>query len=255
MFFCAISVSLFLCILQPFIIIMPNAVITGATQGIGKAIAEKLLKEGFSIAVCARTKKDLDTLKAEWQELYPHAEILVRSVDMSDTHQVKHFADETLQAFETIDLLANNAGLFLPGKIADEAEGHLEKLMQANLLSAYHLTRSLLPRMKENRSGHIFNICSVASLKAYENGGSYSITKYALLGFSENLRYELMPDNIKVTAIMPGATWSRSWEGSGRPSERLMKAEDVAGMLWAAFSLSASANVESIILRPVLGDL
>lgn len=234
---------------------MLNAVITGATQGIGRAIAEKLLKEGFSIAICARTENDLQDLKQEWTTQYPEAKILAIKADMAIADEVKQFAHAALQQFTTIDLLVNNAGLFFPGKLADEAEGHLEKLMQVNLYSAYHLTRSLLPRMKEKHSGHIFNICSVASLKAYENGGSYSITKYALLGFSDNLRFELMPNNIKVTAVMPGATWSRSWEGSGQPTERLMQPTDVADMLWAAFSLSSSANVEAITLRPILGDL
>ena len=109
--------------------------------------------------------------------------------------------------------------------------------------------------MKQNNSGHIFNLCSVASLKAYENGGAYSITKYALLGFSENLRYELMPRRIRVTAICPGATWSRSWSGAGVPRDRMMEADDVAGMIWATYSMSEKADVETIVMRPIAGDL
>ena len=127
--------------------------------------------------------------------------------------------------------------------------------MAVNLYSAYHLTRALLPAMKKKGAGHIFNMCSIASLKAYENGGAYSITKYALQGFSDNLRHELMEDRIKVTAIMPGATWSRSWAASGLPEERFIKTEDIAAMVWASFSLSASADVETIVIRPILGDL
>lgn len=234
---------------------MPNAVVTGATHGIGKAVAEKLLKEGFSIAICARTESDLHALKQEWSSQFPHQTILTFKVDMAVADEVKNFAQQILNHFKAIDLLVNNAGLFFPGKLADEAEGHLEQLMQVNVYSAYHLTRALLPVMKSKHNGHIFNICSVASLKAYENGGSYSITKYALKGFSDNLRLELMKDNISVTSIMPGATWSRSWEGSEYPEDRLMKATDVAEMLWAAYTLSSSADVESIVLRPILGDL
>ncbi len=79
--------------------------------------------------------------------------------------------------------------------------------------------------MKKNNSGHIFNMCSIASLRAYPNGGSYSISKYALLGFSENLREELKPYSIKVTAICPGATYTPSWEGSdGVEPARIMEA-------------------------------
>ena len=103
--------------------------------------------------------------------------------------------------------------------------------------------------------GHIFNMCSVASLMAYPNGGSYSISKYALLGFSKNLRLELKDKGIKVTGIMPGATWSASWEGVELPEERLMQASDIALAVWSATQMSPSAVVEDIVLRPQLGDL
>jgi short-subunit dehydrogenase len=125
--------------------------------------------------------------------------------------------------------------------------------MEVNLFSAYHLTRALLPFM--GPGSHIFNMCSVASLKAYPNGGAYSISKYALMGFSENLREELKPRSIKVTAVCPGATWSRSWSGSGVDEDRIMEAEDIAKMVWSAYDLSPQADVETIIMRPIKGDL
>ena len=234
---------------------MPNAIITGATQGIGKAIAHKFLEGGFSIAVCARTEADLTELNNAWKAKYPDATIFTYTADLSNKEEVKAFAASILQQFQTVDVLVNNAGTFFPGKLAEEPEGHLEKLMEVNLYSAYHLSRALLPSMKQQHSGHIFNLCSVASLKAYENGGAYSITKYALLGFSENLRQELMPDGIKVTALMPGATWSRSWQGSGLPEERFIKAGDIADAVWMAYKLSPSAVLESMIIRPLIGDI
>ena len=98
-------------------------------------------------------------------------------------------------------------------------------------------------------------MCSIASLRAYPNGGSYSISKFAMLGFSENLREELKEYNIKVTAICPGATYTPSWEGSGVSPDRIMESEDIAGMLWAAYNTSPQANVETIVMRPVKGDL
>ena len=234
---------------------MPNAIITGATQGIGKAIAEKFLQEGFSIAICARTEKDLLAVQHEWQMQYPEAEIHVFRADMGIKQEVMDFAKFIKTQFVEMDILVNNAGIFYPGTLADEPDGHLESLMAVNLYSAYHLTREMLPIMKEHNLGHIFNICSVASHKAYPNGGSYGISKYALLGFSENLREELKPFNIKVTAISPGATYSRSWQNSGLPSERFMKNEDVAAILWASYTLSNTADVENIIMRPIKGDI
>jgi len=234
---------------------MPNAVITGATHGIGKAVAEKLLSEGFSVAICARNEDELVKIVNGWQDQFSKATVVAIAADLAVKEDVNRFATKVLEAFESVHLLVNNAGLFFPGKLAEEPEGQLEQLMAVNVYSAYHLTRALLPVMKSQKEGHIFNLCSVASLKAYENGGAYSITKYALHGFSENLRFEVMEFAIKVTAIMPGATWSRSWSGSGLPQERLMKAEDVADMIWAAYQLSPQANVETIIMRPLYGDV
>ena len=234
---------------------MPNAVITGATQGIGRAIAEKLLQEGFSVATCARTQADLELIQKEWQEKYPAAQIITLVADLGNKDEVIAFATDVKKQFSEIDLLVNNAGTFYPGALADEPDGHLETLMSVNLYSAYHLTRQLLPVMKAREAGHIFNMCSVASLRAYPNGGSYSISKYALMGFSENLREELKAHGIKVTAICPGATYSRSWQSSGLPADRFMKLEDIANMLWGAYSLSAGADVETIVMRPILGDI
>lgn len=234
---------------------MPYAVITGATQGIGKAIAEKLLNHGYSIAIAARNKENLSRLTQEWTAAYPNATIVAYPADLGNKNETEAFGKYVLENFSQVDILVNNAGSFLPGDICDEPDGRLEGLMAVNVYSAYHLTRSLIPMMKNAGGGHIFNMCSVASLKAYPNGGSYSITKYALLGFSENLREELKPHNVKVTAICPGATYTPSWEGSGVPNERIMEANDIANMLWSAANLSPQANVETIIMRPVKGDL
>ncbi len=127
--------------------------------------------------------------------------------------------------------------------------------MEVNLYSAYHLTRALLPLMMESRQGHIFNMCSIASHNAYANGGAYSISKFALLGFSKNLREEMKPYGIKVTAVSPGATMTHSWEGAGVDPNRIMEAKDIAEMVYAASRLSPMAVVEDIVLRPQLGDL
>lgn len=234
---------------------MPYAVITGATQGIGKAIADKFLSHGFDIAICARSTADLDVVTKAWSVQYPDRKILAITANLADKTACLDFAAQLLNNTSSIDALINNAGTYFPGTLADEPDGQLEQLMNLNLYSAYHITRRLLPCMKKQSSGHIFNMCSVASHKAYPNDGAYSITKYAMLGFSENLREELKTSNIKVTSISPGAVYSRSWEGSGVPESRIMKATDVADMIWAAYNLSVAACVETIIVRPQLGDL
>jgi short-subunit dehydrogenase len=233
----------------------PTAIVTGATKGLGRAISEQLAAQGFDLCVCARTESDLELMQTEWAERFPQSNLHVFPVDMSKKSEVMEFAVFVRKTWNQLDILVNNAGIFIPGRVSDEREGTLETLLEANLFSAYHLTRAVLPIMLPFHKGHIFNMCSVASIMAYPNGGSYSISKYALLGFSKCLREEMKNEGIKVTAILPGATWSDSWRGVDLPDERLMKAEDVAKTLWAAYQLSESAVVEEIIIRPQLGDL
>ncbi len=229
----------------------PVAVITGATKGLGRAMAERFVREGFDIVACARSEADLFELRTSLESAAANR-VHTLAADFGKKEDVAAFARFVEKTAPSTAVLINNAGVYLPGNVSDEPDGRLEKLLQVNLLSAYELTRSLLAARPPR---HVFNICSVASLMAYPGGGSYSISKFALLGFSKNLREELKPRGIKVTAVLPGATWSDSWRGVELPEERLMQARDIADMVWAAFNLSPSAVVEDIVLRPQLGDL
>lgn len=234
-----------------------NIVITGGSKGLGKAIAEKFAgdKQGHTVLLCARNKELLEEEGKRLQGRFPRASIKTMACDLAKKEEVLAFADWVLSDITAPDVLVNNAGIFIPGSVHNEPEGALETLMQVNLYSAYHLTRRLLPAMMERKSGHIFNICSIASLKAYRNGGAYSITKFALAGFSRNLREEMKPYGIKVTAVYPGAAYTDSWAGSGIDPKRMMEAKDVADMVYTAAYLSPQACVEEIVLRPQLGDL
>ena len=231
-----------------------NIVITGASKGIGKAIAEKFAADGHSLFLCSRSEKQLYDTVGLLQTRFPHASIKAQIADMQVKSEVLGFGHWVLQ-YGVPDIIINNAGQFLPGNIHDEAEGLLEQLMEVNVYSAYHLTRTLLPAMMDLKRGHIFNICSIASLQAYPQGGSYSISKFALLGFSKNLREELKPHEIKVTAVCPGATMSASWDGFDIDPTRIMEAEDIAKRIYASTLLSPMAVVEDILFRPQLGDL
>jgi NADP-dependent 3-hydroxy acid dehydrogenase YdfG len=151
--------------------------------------------------------------------------------------------------------LVNNAGLFIPGTVESEEDGTLETMIETNLYSAYYLTRAVLPAMVKQKSGLIVNICSVASLQAYPNGGAYSISKYALAGFTKNLREEMKGKGIKVTAIYPGAAYTDSWAKSGIERSRFMEADDVAATIFGLTQLSPKAVIEEIIMRPQLGDI
>ena len=137
----------------------------------------------------------------------------------------------------------------------DEDEDVLEKTLNTNLFSAYYLTKKLAPQFINQKSGYIINMCSVASIKAYENGGSYSISKFALLGFSKVLREELKEYNIKVSSILPGATLTDSWHGTDLPESRFSKPEDIAELIYTITQLSAFSVVEDLVIRPQLGDI
>lgn len=231
-----------------------NIVITGGSKGIGKAIAGKFAAEGHNIFICARGEEQLKKTAAELAEKYPSAGIFHTPADLGRSKEIIAFA-QWVKSFGTPDVLVNNAGSFVPGSVHSEAEGTLEQMLRDNLYSAYHLTRELLPEMMERNSGHIFNMCSIASFQAYPNGGSYSISKHALAGFSKNLREEMKPYNIKVTTVYPGAAYTDSWKNSGLPESRFMRADDIASLIYTAFTLSPTACVEELLVRPVQGDI
>ena len=227
--------------------------VTGGTKGIGRAILDKFASHGFDIITCSRNKRELDDLKTYFEKLEVKAYVVV--ADMADKRQINTFTDFVNSLNRQLDVLVNNAGYYIPGLVTEEPDGTLERMISSNVYSAYYATRGLVGQMKVNKKGHIFNICSIASIKAYPNGGSYAISKFALLGFSKVLREELKEHSIRVTAILPGATQTSSWEGVDLPEDRFMKAEDVADAVYAVYALSGRSVVEEMIIRPQLGDI
>jgi len=229
-------------------------VITGASQGIGYAVAEAFAAEGHTLCIGSKTASRLKEAAENLQKKYPAATIHSKQADLSKLTECEAFGNWCL-SLGTPSILINNAGFFLPGNLLEEEQGVLESQIGANLYSAYYTSRAIIPTMIKAGRGHIFNICSIASLQAYAQGGSYSISKFALDGFSKNLRLELKDKGIKVTGVYPGATYTNSWAGSGVAPTRIMEAQDIAKMILAATQLSPQAVVEDIVMRPLLGDL
>lgn len=230
------------------------AVITSGTKGIGRATIEKFFKEDFDIVTCARSADDLLKLSEELST-GSDGKVYTRPTDMSEKEEVIAFADYVKSLGRPVDMLLNNTGIFIPGSIHEEEEGNLERMIETNLYSAYHLTRALVNDMKARKEGHIFTTGSIAGFTAYANGGSYAISKFALLGFTKCLREELKEFGIRVTSILAGATFTASWEGIDLPKERFMKPEDIAEAIYSAHALSKQTVVEEIVLRPQLGDI
>ncbi|UOQ76798.1 SDR family oxidoreductase [Hymenobacter sp. 5516J-16] len=233
-----------------------NIVVTGGTKGIGRALVWRFLQAGYPVVTCARSTTDLQELQAAAAEQLPGAVLHTLPADLSRQEDCARFTDFVRSQGE-VEVLVNNTGSFIPGRLQDEPQdgSQLRQMLAVNLLSAYDVTLALLPGLLAQRAGHIFTICSTASLTAYPNGGSYGIAKHALLGMTRNLREELKDSGIRVTAVLPGATLTASWEGVDLPAERFIKAEDVAEAIFATYSLSPQAVVEELLIRPQLGDL
>ena len=226
-----------------------NAVITGATKGIGKAIAIELASKGYNLAVCARTAQDLTELQQELQQF--DVKIFTKVADCSVKAEVLSFCDFAAQSLKQIDVLVNNAGAFLPGSLLDEADEAFEKQQALNVNAGYYLAKYFGKIMRKQLFGHIFNICSIASLETIENAGSYCVTKAAMLSLNNVLRKELAQYNVKVTAILPGSTLTASWEGTTINPDKFVQPEDIANSLYSILNLSSGVNVDEITLTPL----
>ncbi|MBC7614582.1 MAG: SDR family oxidoreductase [Pedobacter sp.] len=226
-----------------------NAVITGASKGIGKAIALKLAQNGYNLAICARNESDLHVFVTELQIFA--IKIIAVVVDCSKKEEVMSFFNRVKAEMQFVDVLVNNVGTFLPGNILDENDEIFEKQQQLNVNSAYYLSKNFGKMMREVKSGHIFNICSIASVQVVKDAGSYTVTKTAMLSLNNVLRKALAEYNVKVTAILPGSTLTASWEGTTIPAETFVQPEDIANSLYSILNLSSGVNVDELILTPL----
>lgn len=231
-----------------------NVLITGATKGIGKAIAFKMAESGFNLALCSRNADELNQLKLHLNQKHPDIKVFIKAIDCGIKADVYSFADEALAELKQIDVLVNNVGIFAMNYLLDEDEDSLENSMKVNTYSAYYLYKKLAPLMRERRNGFIFNMCSVASNTSIVNAGSYCVTKAALLSLNNIMREEMMPHHVKVTAILPGATLTNSWEGTTVSPDEFIKPEDVALAIDQIMKMSFGANVDQIVMKPVHGQ-
>jgi len=230
-------------------------VVTGGTKGLGKSIIEIFANKEFDIVTCSRHIDDLEKLKSYLQLKYPQIKVHVFVADLSIKSEALAFSSFVRELGRPIDVLVNNTGTFYPGQVYNEEDGVLEKTIETNLYSAYYVTRGIVDGMIAAKSGYIFTICSTASIVAYPRGASYCISKFALLGMTKVLREELKEFGIKVTAVIPGSTLTRTWDGVDLPEEVFMKPEDVASAVYSAYILSPNTVLEEMILRPQQGDV
>ncbi len=232
-----------------------NAIVTGATKGMGRALVMHLAANNYNVALCARNAGEVQNFISELQVSYPQLKFYGKAADLENMEDVKAFARFALENLNKVDVLINNAGLFIPSGLMDEEERCLERHMQVNVYAPHYLSKFFAGHMKMSSDGHIINICSIASVKPLVNSASYSISKAALLSLTKILRDELLRSGIRVTAILPGATMTDSWAGTSLSADRLIAADDIAKAVITCLTMSSGANVDEIIIRPLKGDL
>jgi short-subunit dehydrogenase len=234
---------------------MKSALITASTKGIGRATAIAFAKEGINLAICSRNGNDLAAFKNELSAINPDIKIFIAVTDVSIKQQLQNFARGAEQHLGFINIIVNNAGIYEHSSILNDADTTLEKHVNTNLMPAYELYRYFGKTMIAAREGHIFTICSVASLSPIAEAGTYSVTKYALLGLNKVMRSEMQQYGVKVTAIIPGSTLTDSWKGMEVDKDKMVLPEDVASAIVNIYKMSTGANVDEIVIKPTFGQI
>ena len=179
------------------------AVITGGSKGIGKALAETLLKAGCKVFICGRSKESLNYAKAE---LSRHGKVEGEVCDIRSETQVKMMADECVRLFGGIDILINNAGIGLFRKTVEEiSPDNFREVLEINLFGVFYACHFIIPHIKQRGGGYIINISSLAGQNAHPKMSAYNASKFGLNGFTESLMQEVRHDGIKVSNICPGS--------------------------------------------------
>ncbi len=179
------------------------ALVTGASSGIGEATAYALAAEGACVAASARRPDRLEAVAKRIQERGGH--VLTIVADVADEKQANEMVNKAAERWGRLDIVVNNAGVMLLGKISGANTEDWRRMVGVNVLGLMYTTHAALPYLQKQKSGHIVNISSVAGRTARAGSGAYNMTKWGVGAFSEALRQEVLEDNIRVTVIEPGA--------------------------------------------------
>jgi NAD(P)-dependent dehydrogenase (short-subunit alcohol dehydrogenase family) len=225
------------------------AIVTGASRGIGRAIAEALLQEGASVAVCGRTgtsvNEAVNTLSVTG------ARVIGAAVDVSSAEAVSRFFKLVDEQFGGLDILVNNAGIGIFRSVADLSYEHWKATLDTNLSGVFYCCHEAVPRMRHRGGGAIINISSLAGRNAFAGGAAYNASKFGLNGFSEALMLDHRYDNIRVSYVMPGSV-DTDFAGHSPAASWKMAPEDVADAVMLVLRMPARTTVSRIEMRPSL---
>jgi sepiapterin reductase len=240
----------------------PVIIVTGAGKGIGKSIAEELLTRSHSetsfkprLMLVSRTLSDLTNLQKDLIQGGLKAEIL--EADIGSDGSAAKITGACLKAYGRIDCLVNNAGVGRFGNFQELTAEDLEYVFKINLTGTFLLTQSVFKEMEKQKSGHIIFVTSVAARKAFEQSAVYCMSKFGQQGLVEVLRLYGYKTGVRVTNVLPGATFTPMW-GTEMPREtvaKMMEPSAIARSIVDAMRLKAPANLDEIVIRPVTGDL
>lgn len=224
------------------------AVITGASKGIGFAIAKELASQGYSLGIIARSKADIEDASRKIKKQFPKVKINTQAFDVVDGEKTEYFIKIITKKLGSVSVLVNNAGYYKPGTSSVPMD-EIKRSMDVHFFAAVNFVKAVLPSMKKLGYGYIINIASYAGVEAFAGTGSYSASKFALVGYSSSLAQELAPMGIKVTALCP--SWVNTQNSKGAPVKRenMIKAEDVALSVRYLLSLGKTASVRELIIR------
>lgn len=223
---------------------MPTLFVTGAGKGIGRAVVERFLAGGWAVAGLTRSGADVEALGALGDA------VRFWQADAADAEAVERVAAELGSG--PIDLLVNNAGGFVHGGFRETEPATLEAMWRANVLSAFTVTRALLPRILEAR-GRIANIVSVAALRPLPGKAAYCASKAAEAALFRCLREEIAGEGVTVTNIYPGLTYTHSFAGEEVDPATMLSAADVAEAVFANCAGHGNLSVEELVLQPAQG--
>ena len=231
------------------------AVVTGASKGIGKAIASAFAGAGAKVVLAARTREALEQVASEIKE--SGAEALAVPTDVTDVDAVQRLIEQTLDAYQHVDILVNNAGVGYFGPVVDFAPDDWDMVVNSNLKAVYLCAKYALPPMLAQGSGQIINVLSIAAKVAFEASAAYCAAKAGALALTKVLASEVRQQNIRVTAVLPGSVHTPFWDDvPEHPDfEQMLKPEHVADTVVSICQQPPGMVTEEIVVMPPLGIL
>lgn len=222
------------------------ALVTGASRGIGRAIALTLAEAGADVAITARKESELKELAGKIQGIGRRAPVF--PADLLRPDDVRALAEAVESEFNRVDILINNAGVAILRPMLELSEKEFEETIELNLTSVFRLTRLLLPGMLQRRRGHIVMIASTAALRGFAGGTAYVAAKFGLNGFAQSLFYETRSSNVRVTTIYPSSVNTEMMRQSGLAGneERMIQPVDIARAVVAALQADDRATLKGI---------